>query len=575
MSPRPAVRALAANRSRHAPAPGSQDPTPLLLATGLPASDIDRLLAPYCLEDTRRADANLQAMAGEPRSRQLLAAILGELLAAVARTADPDQALNHWEQFLRDGANRAPLFDYLRQVPRILHLLCTIFGNSPSLAQTLVRDPMLVYWLAEEQVLTRRPSRPALNRALGAMLQNVEAVDLKLDALRRFRRREMLRIGVRDLLRLSDVPQTTAALSDLAGVLIQGAYDIVEADLRRQYGVPMHRDRRGRLVETGFAVIGMGKLGGGELNFSSDVDLIYVYATDEGETGRGGRGGITAVPSDIRSIPNEEYFEYLARGLTRALADVTHEGHVFRVDLRLRAEGAVGRLARPLAGYRRYYNTRGQGWERLALLKAWPVAGDLAVGRAFLRIVQPFVFPALRDGAQDVFFKEVREIKEMIDGKIADRGETSRNVKLGTGGIREIEFIIQAIQVACGGRLAGIRSRNTLAALERFRRYGLFTAKETERLARAYRFLRDVEHKLQMVHDLQTHALPDTPQEIERCALRLGYSPTDRSSAGRQFLAEHERQTRCVHQMFKRLFYAPRSRLAGTVRKAMSGLAAR
>ena len=300
MSPRPAVRASAASRSRLATASGLQDPTPLLLATGLSPSDVDRLLAPYCLEDTRRADANLQAMAGEPRSRQLLAAILGELLAAVARTADPDQALNHWEQFLRDG-NRAYLFDYLRQVPRILHVLCTIFGNSPSLAQTLVRDPMLVYWLAEEQVLTRRPSRAALERALGAMLQNVGAVDLKLDALRRFRRREMLRIGVRDLLRLADVPQTTAALSDLACVLIQGAYGIVEADLRRQYGVPTHRDRRGRRVETGFAVIGMGKLGGGELNFSSDVDLIYVYATDEGETGRGGRNGATATPPDIRS----------------------------------------------------------------------------------------------------------------------------------------------------------------------------------------------------------------------------------------------------------------------------------
>ena len=238
---------------------------------------------------------------------------------------------------------------------------------------------------------------------------------------------------------------------------------------------------------------------------------------------------------------------------------------------RLRAEGAVGRLARPLSGYRRYYSTRGQGWERLALLKAWPVAGDPAVGRAFLRLVQPFVFPALRAGDEDVLFKEVREIKEMIDGKIADRGEAGRNVKLGTGGIREIEFIVQAIQVACGGRLAGIRDRNTLAALERFRRHGLLSSVETRRLGEAYRFLRDVEHKLQMVHDLQTHALPETREEIARCAVRLGYAPEARSALAERFMAEHQRHTAYVNQVFRGLFYAARSRLLSAVRKVMKG----
>jgi glutamate-ammonia-ligase adenylyltransferase len=532
---------------------------------------VDRFLTPYGFADIKRADANLQAMAGEPRSRQLLASILAEILATVAQAADPDQALNHWEQFLQDGVNRTQLFDYLRQVPRILHLLCTIFGNSPSLAQTLIRDPMLVYWLAEEQVLTRRPSRAMLDRALRTMLENVEAMELKLDALRRFRRREMLRIGVRDLLRLSDVPQTTAALSDLAGALIQAAYEIVTAELRRQYGIPAHRDRRRTVVETGFAVMAMGKLGGGELNFSSDVDLIYIYATDDGETGPGPRSGKTTVPPGVRSIPNEEYFEYLARDLTRALADVTHEGSVFRVDLRLRAEGSVGRLARPLASYQQYYNTRGQGWERLALLKAWPVAGDLSVGRAFLRMVQPFVFAAQKGGAKGALFGEVRAIKEMINGKVANRGETTRNVKLGTGGIREIEFIVQAIQVACGRRLAGIRDRNTLTALARFQRHGLLSSREAERLTKAYRFLRDVEHKLQMVHDLQTHALPETTEEIMRCAVRLGYSPRDRHAAGQRFLAEHQRHTKHVNRIFRGLFYSTRSRLLNAVRKAMRG----
>jgi glutamate-ammonia-ligase adenylyltransferase len=539
-------------------APGHPDPKPLLLASGLSASDVASLLAPHGLADPKRADVNLQTMAGEPRSRQLLAAILDELLSGVARTADPDQALNHWEQFLQDGINRVQLFDYLGHAPRILHLLCTIFGNSPSLARTLIRDPLLVYWLAEEQVLTRRPSRAMLETAVRGMLRNVESLDLKLDALRRFRRREMLRVGVRDLRRLADVRETTAALSDLAGVLIQAAYEIVSADLRRRYGTPTNRNRMGRLVETGFAVIGMGKLGGRELNFSSDVDLIYVYATDDGQT-----------RPAARSIPNEEYFEYVARDVTRALAEVTQEGHVYRVDLRLRAEGSVGRLARPLAGYRQYYDRRGQGWERLALLKAWPVAGDLAVGHAFLRMVQPFVFASRKEESRASLFEEVRAIKEMIDGKIASRGEATRNVKLGTGGIREIEFIVQAIQVACGDRLGGIRERNTLAALERFLEHGILTVEETKRLSSAYCFLRDVEHKLQMVHDLQTHALPVASEETARCAIRLGYVGEDRGVAGDRLLADYRRHTNRVHAIFRSLFYAKQSPLHRAIRGAL------
>ncbi|MBI4468420.1 MAG: hypothetical protein HY650_03755 [Acidobacteria bacterium] len=570
MSPRRAVRAAAADRDHHTAAAGFPDPTPLLLATDLPPAEVDRLLAPYGFEDTRRADANLQAMAGEPRSRQSLASILAELLETAAQTADPDQALNRWEQFLRDFANRVQLFDYLRQVPRLLHFLCSVFGNSPALAQTLVRDPMLVYWLVEERVLTRLPSRAALARVLDDMLRNFDSSELKLDAIRRFRRREVLRIGGRDLLGLSDVRRTTAALSDLASVLIQAAFEIVEADLRRQYGSPTHRDRSGHLVETGFAVIGMGKLGGRELNFSSDVDLIYVYAADEDEKGREAHAGPAATPTEVRAISNEEYFDRLAGSLTRALESVTHEGRVLRVDLRLRADGSVGRLAMPLSDCRRYYGTRGAEWERLAFLKAWPVAGDRSVGRAFLRIVRPFVFPNLQAGVENLlFFKEVREIKEMIDRKMAERGETGRNVKLGTGGIREIEFLVQAIQVACGRRLAGIRDRSTLGALQRFEKHGLLSGVETEGLSEAYRFLRDVEHKLQMVHDLQTHELPVTPGEIARCAIRMGFAGEDRQVLADRFMSQHRRHTAYVNRIFRSFFYESNSSLLNTVQQSI------
>jgi glutamate-ammonia-ligase adenylyltransferase len=538
------------------PPSGKPDPTPLLLASERDPQEVRGILATYGLTDNEQADRNLQAMAGDPHERHQLAAILPSLMQSIARTADPDQALNHWERLLENVA-RSTLLDYLRSSPRMLELLSTIFGNSDSLAFTIIRDPTLVYWLAEEKVLSKPSSRAALDQALYKQLARLTVKELKLGALRRFRRREMLRIGVRDLLQLADVYETTASLSDLAALLIHAAYEIVDDDLRRQYGRPMHKNRQGRWVETGFTVIGMGKLGGHELNYSSDVDLIYVYASHEGETRAS--TGRSAARAAAAGISNEEYFEMLSRELTRALSEPTKEGYVFRVDLRLRAEGSVGQLARSLDDYRNYYTTRGQIWERLALLKAWPVAGSTDVGKAFLSIVRPFVLGRSRAkpglaGAMSVI-DDVRTVKEMIDAKMADRGHERRNVKLGTGGIREIEFLVQTIQVLAGKAAPGLLDRNTLGSLQAFAAKRLLSPKERDALSAAYLFLRDIEHKLQMVHDLQTHSLPDEAQELERCAIRSGYEEIDRAASVNRFLADFRSHTKIVHDLFRSFFY--------------------
>lgn len=534
------------------------DPTPVLLAAKRNADEVRAILSAYGLRDLDQADRNLNAMAGDPIQRRQLADILPLLMESISRTADPDQALNHWERML-GSVSRTSFLDYLRNWPRMLDLLCVIFGNSDALTVTLLRDPTLVYWLAEENVLSKSPTRKGMDRALRESLRHLASKEVKLDALRRFRRREMLRIGVRDLLRLATVPETTGLLSDLACLLIHAAYEIVDADLKRQYGVPMHRNTRGQWRETQFAVIGMGKLGGHELNYSSDVDLLYIYESDDGET---------RVPGPRRAdrpagvgISNEEYFEMLSRELTRVLTVPTREGHVFRVDLRLRAEGSVGQLARPLAGYQRYYHTRGQVWERLALLKAWPVAGSPELGRAFVRAVRPFIFGVGKkppDFAEaSVVVEEVRAVKDMIDGKMAGRGHERRNVKLGTGGIREIEFFVQTLQVLAGKQLPAVVDRSTLGALERFARWKLISDQEKDDLTVAYVFLRDVEHKLQMVHDLQTHSLPEEEDELERCAIRMGYGTEDRKKAAAQFLDDCHHHTALVHRTFRSFFLEP------------------
>jgi glutamate-ammonia-ligase adenylyltransferase len=536
------------------------DPRPVLLTAEPDGAQTDAILSAYGLRNIKQADRNLQAMAGEPHERRQLAEVLPQLLEAVARTADPDQALNHWERLLA-SVTRTTMIDFLRSSPHMLNLLCVIFGNSDALAFTIIRDPTLVYWLDEEDVLSKPPTRESMETALRQKIGHLRTKEFQLDVLRRFRRQAMLLIGVRDLLRLAAVPDTTASLSDLASLLIHTAYEIVDADLRRQYGVPMHKNRRGRWVTTGFAVIGMGKLGGHELNYSSDVDVLYIYESHDGETRVPGR--LLADRPPGVGISNEEYFEILARELTKTLAEPTREGYIFRVDLRLRAEGAVGQLARSLDGYAQYCFTRGQVWERLALLKAWPVAGSPEVGRSFLKKVKPFILgrvsksTSLADALTVV--EDVRAVKESIDRHMTERGHERRNVKLGIGGIREIEFFVQAVQVIAGKKVAGVVDRSTLGALNRLVRYKLMSKQERDDLTAAYLFLRDVEHKLQMVHDLQTHALPESGVELERCAIRVGYDAGDRVRATARFRADHQRHTDIVHRMFRSFFTEPKT----------------
>jgi len=539
------------------------DPVPVLLAPELEPTKLEATLQAYGLHRIQEAVANLQSMAGDPHQRRQLADILPALLEAIGRTADPDQALNHWERWLASGVSRSAVLEYLRSAPRMLDLVCAIFGNSDSLAFTLVRDPLLLYWLAQQNVLSTAPTRAGMERLIRQSLEGVTATEPRLDVLRRFRRREMLRIGVRDLVRLADVVETTASLSDLASVVIDAAYRIVDSDLRARHGIPMHQSRQGRWVETGFTVIAMGKLGGYELNYSSDVDVLYVCESHEGGTRPAASGRAKAKGPAQRGLSNEEYFEILAQELTKALTAQTHEGYVYRVDLRLRAEGSVGQLTRSLDDYAKYYRTRGQVWERLALLKAWPIAGSQKVGRSFIKMVRPFVLapsskrPDVEQGLAIV--EEVRSVKERIDAKMAERGHEQRNVKLGVGGIREIEFLVQTIQVLAGRRLPGILGRGTLGSLVRLQKAGILSGKQQADLTRAYQFLRDVEHKLQMVHDLQTHALPDQQKELERCAIRMGYDRADRPIALKQFQADLAAHTTLVHDIFQSVFETPKT----------------
>jgi [glutamine synthetase] adenylyltransferase / [glutamine synthetase]-adenylyl-L-tyrosine phosphorylase len=319
-------------------------------------------------------------------------------------------------------------------------------------------------------------------------------------------------------------------LSVLAEALISAAYWICAASLRREYGI------RGRAF-TGFTVLAMGKLGGGELNFSSDVDLMYLYASSSEES-----NGVSA----------EDYFRRLSQKITLGLNNLTGEGYVYRVDLRLRPEGNSGNMADSLAGFKRYYETRLAAWERLALLKARPVAGNRTLGAAFLAMAQGFVYEGTfgPDGIRDIL-----TMKRRIDEKVAARREVGPNVKLGPGGIREIELIAQSLQVCYGRRMPQLRERTTLKALEVLCAQSFLSREEYDALTRAYLFLRDVENKLQMVHDAQTHSLPVAEEDLAACASLLGYARGDGAAGApvERFLQDYRHHTTQVSRLFEEI----------------------
>ncbi|WP_394826981.1 bifunctional [glutamate--ammonia ligase]-adenylyl-L-tyrosine phosphorylase/[glutamate--ammonia-ligase] adenylyltransferase [Pendulispora albinea] len=325
--------------------------------------------------------------------------------------------------------------------------------------------------------------------------------------LRRFAARERLRIAARELeTTAADVDVTAKELADLADVCVEVALNeaLLWADLR--YGIPTKTDGS----RNGFCVIGMGKLGGRELNAGSDIDLLLFYDTDEGAVVKDGV---------VQEVSLHEYFTRVAQRLTSTLDEPTEDGLVWRVDLRLRPEGSRGPLVNALAAAERYYESWGRTWERAALVRARPSAGDLAVGEQVLGALAPFVWrrevnPQVADEMAAMLLRARAEIGE---------AEPRRDLKLGPGGIREAEFFVQSLQLVWGGREPTVRSTNTLDALRRLRARGFVTEREAREVGDGYLALRRLEHRVQFATGLQTHAVPEDPVLLGRIARSLGF----------------------------------------------------
>ena len=495
--------------------------------------------------DPGAALRNLHALTPTPREAQMLAPALPRLLAELAAAPDPDMALNNLERLGSQG-ERAAFLRLVTAHPGAIPLLARLGGTSQFLADTLRRYPTLLPWLLEARTM-RQWLPDELAADLAASLVAFDRPEARLNALRRFKYRQLLRVGCRDILGDADLTVTTEELSYLADACLAAAWEWTRERLVRLHGEPIGADG----TPTGLAVIGMGKLGGLELNYSSDIDPIFVYGED-GETA-GGESG---------RIPNGEFFAQAVRGILETLETVTEEGHVFRVDLRLRPEGRSGALILSVDGYRRYFADRAELWERQALIKARACAGDPAVAARFFEAVRQFVY---RPGLDPAIVGHVRGMKAQIDGSLRGKDASRRNVKLGRGGIREVEFLVQALQLLYGGDDPWLRERNSLRAIFRLTERGYLSPGLGRELGLALVHLRTVEHRLQIVHEFQTHTLPEEPAALGLLARRMGVSLPP-AAAARRFLARHRRVTTLVHRAFREFFAAPPAAAAVPVR---------
>jgi len=406
---------------------------------------------------------------------------------------------------------------------------------APQLAQapSLPRDVLERLLLASDFAFGMLRDQPDAIAVLDGPMPAAPTLDPAMPAawpalLRRWRARGSLRLVWRDVAGLDTVDETLAGISALADAVLETALAAVEAQVAQNHGAV--RDADGRMQR--MVVFGLGKLGGGELNFSSDVDLIFAYAA-------------AGTSDGARQLDADAYYARIGQRLIQLLDEVTPDGFCYRVDMRLRPFGGVGRLALSFAAMEQYYQSEGRDWERYAWIKARPVAGDIAGGERLLATLRPFVYRRYLDYTA---LDGLREMKALIAAD--ERRELADHLKLGPGGIREIEFLVQALQLIRGGREPSLRTQSLMQALHALAAAGHVTEATAAGLAQAYRFLRQLENRVQMLADQQVHALPDDPLMRQRIAFGLGHAEVA------ALRADLDAQRAFVSQEFERLLAA-------------------
>ena len=415
----------------------------------------------------------------------------------------------------------------------LLSDVLTLAAFSPLLATTLLQHPNYISWLNRQRVSAKVRGKDELLESLARFALVNSQVEPNI-LLARFRRRELLRIYLRDIRNLGTIVEITEEISNLADAILEYALRLSRQELDNRYGIPLEIDEKERAKQAQFCIVALGKLGSNELNYASDIDLLFLYSNDGATSGQGSH----------KTVTNREYFVKLAEFVRKIVGGQTGEGAAYRVDLRLRPHGRVGALAVSVREAVNYYQESAQSWERQVLIRSRACAGDAKIFHKFFDQVKASVFSiaeTVENALQNVLLS-----KEKINlEKTSDQGF---NVKLGKGGIREIEFIAQALQLAYGGKDEWLRAPHTLISLARLADRHLLTEIELTELFEAYSFLRRIEHRLQMENGLQTHLVANNEEKRSLLMKRMDFDDLTEFDKALKFHSEN------VNQIFSRIF---------------------
>jgi glutamate-ammonia-ligase adenylyltransferase len=469
--------------------------------------------------------------------------IPGNIRKLLQQSPSPALAENHFSRLVESGGSKG-----LAKIPAPeLFSITRVLGSSAYFSEVLIQQGNDWPELFLRQLRTKQKTVAGHLAELMPAVEASRSLDEFCAALRKHKQREYLRIGARDLLPSVTMEETVVELTAFAEASLEAAYRFCRAEVEKEFGflVPPGTAMRNR-----FVILGMGKLGGQELNFSSDIDVIFLYENDEGESSGGSKG-----KRDPRN-----FFSAIGKKIIQSMGQVTEDGFVFRIDLRLRPMGTAGPLVQSVGSAMLYYESWGQCWERAALTKARPVAGERELGALFLKDIAPFIYRRYLDYTT---VDELRHMKARIENELLTADGKERNIKLGYGGIREIEFFTQAMQLVNGGYEPNIRAHSTLPALAQLAQYRFISAQDQDDLSAAYRFLRQVEHKVQIVQEAHAHSIPEGEEAERALARRLGYQPMKKKNERELFWRDHRAHTNIVRNVFDRLFYSAQKEIAG------------
>jgi glutamate-ammonia-ligase adenylyltransferase len=476
------------------PVPGVGNVADLILSDALSREEARAIARRSGFENPERALVNLRSLASagsSPASFARLAVLATDFLRS---QPDPDMALNNWERFLGALEDPDEHFRLLLSQPKRLDILLRIFAGSQFLSDSLIREPEFFEWATMPDHLHAVRRRDQVEAVFKPLSRATVGTGRWRDQMRRFKRREILRIGIRDICLDVPIEEVMEELSLLAEALLQ-------VELERLLEIL----GAGGKESAAFCLLAFGKLGGGELNYSSDIDLL-------------------AISADPLEEAREELFRRVMDGLRKDLSVHTQEGAAYRVDLRLRPFGRSGELVSSVPRLIQYYREQAAVWELQALLKARPVAGNRRVGEVFLRECRALLS---EPRPAEEIVSSLEKMRRKTRGRLNRGIESGRNIKLGGGGIRDVEFLVQGLQLTTIRRQRDaleaqkLLCGNTLTALSALRQQGILTALEAETLRRDYLFLRRIEHYLQIFEDRQTHTLPKDTQELQALSRRM------------------------------------------------------